>query len=994
MRTRGNWAALAIATALAGCGSGGGHSPSDSATSSAYGVVRLLAHSPAADEVQVALSTVIALEFDAPMALDSFGDEDTWLRVLGSTTNVPGQFELAGQGRVRFVPAAPLQAETDYVFQLSALTCDESGRILDTTTSFGFRTFDSSPPAVAGIDVADGATNVSRTRTFTVTFDEALDRSSVRPTTLWLRDGFGFAHAVEYSFAGPAVTLDPIADLPGDRTFWLGASQGLADRAGNTLPANVNTQFRTEADTVAPVVSSGWPEMGRTGVSPLVQPTFTFSESMDAATVEAASLLFQDELGSIVPFAVDASPDQRTLRLRPTVRLVDNRRYTIAFLLGGAAATDVSGNGLSATQARTWTTGADTIAPSLVASMPAAGDTRVPGSLEATLTFSEELDAARVDTTTVALTVAGAPWSVVVVRATPNTIRVTPILGLPADAPCQLTVRGGQAGLRDLAGNVLAADLALAFTTSSDTGTPNAMILPPDGAAGVAASSRVSIVFDAPMDPATLSSATIQVTDDNEAPVPGTLAIGPDHRVATFTPTPAFTPFAYYRVRVLGGATGPRRLTGNWLPADRTSRFRTIQGLDTVAPTVTATLNGIDASRNEGLVVPPSGFVIDITANDAGTQYADIGSVRIQLAGAATGPGTDTLLATAALGYGTCRIQVPASDPLGVGTWTLAVQVSDLSGNVGSSAVLPFTVAQASTAALPFERTQVVWVRTDLDRDGNGTADFDDDLLRLGFATAGDPLGANARLRRLVLDGILAQASKLYGRGPRGEPLADGSVAVRFTTRQPIRIAHMQIALGGLDPEGDRNRGYGADSTGVLGRAYFDLQNGNVAERNTGTSPGLGVFPAEMWLYQTVIHLQVWPSYQTTFAQRFLPLSPAMGGTPAGAHALDSVVLAPAFTYAAGNPSQRARWQTILDAADDWASVIGIILAHEVGHSLGLVAPGKAPSGLFGDSSLHDSYAGAAEVMAPSVGYEAMTSLDYAFRDIDMAYLRQRVIVQ
>jgi hypothetical protein len=337
---------------------------------------------------------------------------------------------------------------------------------------------------------------------------------------------------------------------------------------------------------------------------------------------------------------------------------------------------------------------------------------------------------------------------------------------------------------------------------------------------------------------------------------------------------------------------------------------------------------------------------------------------------------------------------VPSSTPLTAGSWTLAVQVSDLSGNVGSAPMLSFTVAQPSNANLPFERVQVVWVRTDLDRDGNGTLDFDDDLFRLGFATAGDPIGTNARMRRVLLDGILAQSSHLYGRGSRGEPLADGSVSVRFTTRQPIRIAHMQMALGGLDPEGDRYRVYGDDSTGVLGRAYYDYKNDNVAERNTANSPGLGVFPAEMWLYQTRIHQQVWPSYQTAFAQKFRPLCVDMGGVPAGSHALDATVLAPTFDYATASPSQRARWQTIMDAADDWAAVIGIILAHEVGHSLGLVAPGAAPSGLFGDSSLHDSYAGASEVMAPSVGYEAMTSLDYAFRDIDLAYLRQRLLLQ
>jgi hypothetical protein len=204
----------------------------------------------------------------------------------------------------------------------------------------------------------------------------------------------------------------------------------------------------------------------------------------------------------------------------------------------------------------------------------------------------------------------------------------------------------------------------------------------------------------------------------------------------------------------------------------------------------------------------------------------------------------------------------------------------------------------------------------------------------------------------------------------------------------------MQMALGGFDPEGNDRRVYGDDSTGVLGRAFFDHRNANTSERNTGTSPGLGVFPGEMWLYQTGIHIQVWPSYQTVFAQRFRPLCPDMGGTPAGSHQHDAVVLSAAFDYGTASSGQRARWLTLMQAADDWASVMGIILAHEVGHSVGLVAPGNAPSGLFGDSSLHDSYAGATEVMAPSVGYEAMISLDYEFRDIDLAYLRQRILLR
>ncbi len=988
-------AALAAACLPAACGGGGGSgSGFGYGGSGALGAVQLLAHTPAHEALQVALHATIDLEFDGAMALESFGDEDTWLRVAGTSTNVPGAFARGAGGRVQFAPGQPLLAETDYVFQLSALTCDVDGRILDDTRSFAFRTFDTTPPQVVGADVPENATNVGRTRTFTLTFSETVNAGSVAAPYLYLRDVYGFRYAAATTIAGATVTLDPFIDLPGDRVFHLVATTAVADRAGNTLPATWTRSFRTAEDNVAPSVTSAWPALHQAGVSPLVQPTFAFDESMDPASVEASSLLFEDEYGSVVAFTVDASPDQRTLRLRPVSPLVANRRYTMAFLLGGAAATDVSGNGLAATQARAFTTGSDTVAPAVTASVPADGESRAPGSAVLHVTCSEALDPAWVTAATVMLTAGGQAWAAVVEHPEPAIVRVTPVLALPVNTSCVLTLRGGQDGLHDLAGNVPQAPIVITFTTSGDPADPGVILLPPDGASSVAPSSRVTVVFDAPMDAATLTPATMRVTDDFGAVVDGELTISGGDRVVTFAPAAPLPSLTYHRLTVAGGSTGVRRASGNWLAGDRTSRFRTGSSNDSTPPLVSATVNGIHATRTAGLVVPPSGFTIDVTTSDANSQFVHMGAIEVLLAGPGTAPGAASLLAATTIGYGSLRVAVPADTPLAPGAWTLSVLAQDLSGNTGTSGGMSFTVATPNTMLLPFERTQVVWVRGDLDRDGNGRADFDDDMLRLGLATAGDALGTNASVRRLVFDGILATASRLYGRGSRGQPIDAGSVALRFSARQPFAIAHMQIALGGLDPEGAHTRGYGDESTGVLGRAFYDYRNGNPAERNIAMSPGLGVFPAEMWLYQTRIHVQVWPSYQTVFAQRFRPLCPDMGGIPAGSHALDAAVLSPAFSYATATTPERARWQTIMDAADDWATVMGIILAHEVGHSVGLVAPGPAPGGLFGDASLHDSFAGAAEVMAPSVGYEAMTALDYAFRDVDFAYLRQRILLQ
>lgn len=979
---------------LAACGGGGASSSGDGNTGSAFGAVQLLGHSPADGEVQVPVGTTIQFEFDAPMAVESFGDADTWLRKTGTTQNVAGVFTRGAQGRVTFTPSTALDLESDYTFQLSGLTCDQSGRILDVERSFAFRTFDSTPPQLTAIDVVDNSTNQSRTRTFTLTFSEPLGAASVTDANLYLRDSFGFRYAAARTTSGAQVVLDPFADLPGDRQFFVVTTGNLADRAGNDLANPNTTRFRTAVDTTAPRVTSTWPTTGATDVSPLVQPTFTFDESMDPATVETASLLFQDQFGSVVPFAIESSADQRSLRVRPTVTLQEERNYTMAFLLGGAGATDVSGNIVEATQALTFRTGRDVSPPQVVVASPAAGEDRVPTSVIATIEFDEALDPEWIDTDIVSLTAGGEAVTAVVELPNPTTLRVTPVLSLPLDTVCVLTIRGGHEGARDLAGNVWTDDLSLQFTTSSDGGLPRVILLPPEGATGVATTSRTTFLFDAAMDPATITTSSVQVLTDAGLPVPGQMTIDDGNRVVHFVPATPFTALTYYRLRVLGGSAGPRRTTGNWFQTDQNARFRTGSSGDATPPSVTLSVNRIDSSRSAGLVLPPSGFTIEVAASDSGNQWADMGTVEIVGTGPGTAPGAPQLLASATLGYGTFAVTVPVTTPFADGSWVLVARVRDLSGNLATSAAKNVTIATPGDSVLPFERTQVVWVRHDLDRNGNGTADFDDDMLRLGFAVPGDPIGTNARMRELVLDGVITQSNRLFGRGARGEPIDGGSVALRFSKRQPIGISHMQMALGGFDPEGDGQRTYGQESTGVLGRAYYDYRNSNPSERNTSNSPGLGVFPGEMWLYQTRIHVQVWPSFQTVFAQRFRPLCSDMGGVPAGAHALDGVVLAPSFDYATANGSERARWQTIMDAADDWATVIGIILAHEVGHSVGLVAPGAAPGGLFGDASLHDTFASAAEVMASSVGYEAMTSLDYHFRDIDLAYLRQQVLLR
>ena len=100
------WALAGLAAACGGGGATGGAGSGGGSSEAGFSTVELQDHVPADGAVQVALDATLILTFDAPMALDSFGDEETWLRADGSATAVPGTFALGGNNRVSFRPTA------------------------------------------------------------------------------------------------------------------------------------------------------------------------------------------------------------------------------------------------------------------------------------------------------------------------------------------------------------------------------------------------------------------------------------------------------------------------------------------------------------------------------------------------------------------------------------------------------------------------------------------------------------------------------------------------------------------------------------------------------------------------------------------------------------------------------------------------------------------------------------------------------------------------
>lgn len=134
--------------------------------------------------------------------------------------------------------------------------------------------------------------------------------------------------------------------------------------------------------------------------------------------------------------------------------------------------------GTAAQQGFAQFTDSDVTQPEVVGVTPQDGTNGAPAATDATATFSEAMDPATIGAGAFTLTKKGATTTVpAAVSYDPATSKATldPTADLEADASYAATIRGGANGVRDVAGNALAADVAWSFSTP-DTSPPETTI--------------------------------------------------------------------------------------------------------------------------------------------------------------------------------------------------------------------------------------------------------------------------------------------------------------------------------------------------------------------------------------------------------------------------------------------------------------------------------------------------------------------------------------
>jgi len=229
-----------------------------------------------------------------------------------------------------------------------------------------------------------------------------------------------------------------------------------SDAAGNSKSS---TLYLTVADVIPPTIVSTVPANGASNIPGNASITVNFSETVNAATVNSTTItLSESASGRPVPASVTLSADRKSTTLKPSAPLKAATGYAISV---SSALADDAGNLLATPYQASFST--DSTPPQVVSVTPAADSTAVPPGVVLTVRFSEQVDPSSVAGDQLSLVTSGvAIPGTVGVAADGLSLSFKPLNQLALARLYTMTLK---AGVRDITGNAIAADLASSFTT-------------------------------------------------------------------------------------------------------------------------------------------------------------------------------------------------------------------------------------------------------------------------------------------------------------------------------------------------------------------------------------------------------------------------------------------------------------------------------------------------------------------------------------------------
>jgi hypothetical protein len=382
--------------------------------------------------------------------------------------------------------------------------------------------------------------------------------------------------------------------------------------------------YTVTADTIAPTVTNSINANGATNVPINTKVGVTFSEEVIQPTLTAGNFTVKETTSGTLVAGTIAYTGV-TAVFTPSSVLTPNTNYTVAFKGGANGIKDLAGNTMASDFVISWTTGLDPdiIAPTVSGTIHTNDATNVATNTKVGATFSEGMDPFTLTTTTFTLMHGTTVVPGTVIYSGVSAV-FTPTSRLSLNTLYTVTVKGGENGAKDLAGNPLASDFTISWTTATveDTTAPTVIgTINANGAHGVAINTAVGATFSEGMDPLTITNANFTFREA----VSGTAVAGLTSFSgvnAVFTPASNLLNGLTYTATIKGGAHGVKDLAGNTLAGDFVWSWTTATTMARLAPVLLGTAGNFAILAKTGISTVPTSIITgDIGVSPVAATY-------------------------------------------------------------------------------------------------------------------------------------------------------------------------------------------------------------------------------------------------------------------------------------------------------------------------------------------------------------------------------------
>jgi hypothetical protein len=566
----------------------------------------VISSTPSNGSTNVALNSKVILTFDQPIDRNTVTPSTFRLRDEQSFTfSLPAAVEVDATGRVATLTPNSLLPVSRLIRWFASGSGTEirnpAGTAMVATNAFFTTGFDAdnSGPTLTLLSPAANSLDVPINARVMAQFDKPVDTTTRTAGFRVQLAGVDVPGTYTFDNTRTILTFEPSANLAASTVYSIVTTVDLRSATGLALTNAATVSFTTGAATLtstgpAPTLTPG-NNSTNVPVNTILQ--FTFSRVINPITFTTSNILLRNE-NTFLPVpggTLQFAPDLRSILLTFPQEL---NLSTIYRLIYNGNGTDVAGNVFSPANVF-FTTGtiSQTAAPQVTGVSPSDGSTNAPVNARIEFSFNQPILASSV--TANSLQINPPTTGSLLLSSDGRTLAFTPAPNLTPSTLHSMTLTG----LSNLTGQSLAPFNA-SFTTSASA-TPDTTIPtissrnPAASATNVATNAPVSVTFSEPVSPlAALNINSLRVVSASTSQnYTGTLALSPDGRTLTFTPSSPYAANSTVNVRT-GCEAQIRDLANNLLTCTQVS-FTTANTPDTT-PFQVISMTPADGATNLG----------------------------------------------------------------------------------------------------------------------------------------------------------------------------------------------------------------------------------------------------------------------------------------------------------------------------------------------------------------------------------------------------------